>query len=114
MATLYGDRPRDERVWYLFPYELISDWEVEMLSSPQFFKSASNKQHHAKFSEVGREQIKANKIDHHGSDLFPGVDYCVKSELESWWLPFPDIPSTQYFRHRWITVKRNRPGAPLS
>ena len=29
------------------------------------------------------------------------------------WLSFPDIPSTQHFRHTWIIEKRNRPVAPL-
>ena len=35
VATLCGERPRDERVLYLSPYEFITDWEVKMLSYPR-------------------------------------------------------------------------------
>ena len=28
VAALYGERPRDERVWNLSPYDFIYEWEV--------------------------------------------------------------------------------------
>ena len=37
----------------------------------------------------------------------------LRINLNYCWLAFPDIPSTQSFRHTWIIVKRNRPVAPL-
>ena len=38
VATLYWERPRDERVWHLSLYEVIADWEVKMLIYPQSLK----------------------------------------------------------------------------
>ena len=58
VATLYGERFRDERVWHLSPYEFMSDWEVEMLSYPQSLNYANHKRHPAEFTEAGREQTK--------------------------------------------------------
>ena len=54
MATLYGERPHDERVWYSSPYDFIADWEVNMLSYPQSLKNANHKRHRAEFTEAGR------------------------------------------------------------
>ena len=46
-------------------------------------------------------------------DMYPDVDYvvCVPEAHEKW-LPFPDVPSTQHFRHTWVLMRRLRPVAP--
>ena len=62
VATLCGERPRDERAWCLTVYEYTSEWEVKMLSYPQSLQYVNHRRHHAEFTEVGRAQIKANKI----------------------------------------------------
>ena len=56
MATLYRERPRDERVWYLSPYELITDCEVKRLSDPQSLQDKIHRRHHAEFTEVGKHK----------------------------------------------------------
>ena len=110
---MFGERPRDEIVWLLSPYVFISEWEVMMLSDPQSLQYGNHRHHHAEFTEVGKEKTKANTNDDQDSELRPGIDYCVKKKPDSWWLPFPDIPSTQHFRHTWIIEKRKRSVAPL-
>ena len=87
VATLYGERPRDERVWYLSPYEFITDWEVQLLSCPQSYQDQNHKRHHAVFTEACKQQIKANTQDDQDSELLPGIDYCVKTSPDSSWLP---------------------------
>ena len=46
------------------------------------------------------------------TELVAGVDYVVKEGLSGSWLPFPDVPSTQHFRHTWVLQKNRRPKAP--
>ena len=50
---------------------------------------------------------------HSSADMYPGVDYVVRvpGKQENW-LPYPDVHSTQHFRHTWVLVRRNRPVAP--
>ena len=35
VAVLYGYRPKDKRIWYLSPYEFVSEWDVKLLSYPK-------------------------------------------------------------------------------
>ena len=64
VATLYGERPRDERLWCLSPYELITEWEVIMLSHPRSLQDRNHRRHHAELTEVGRAKLKANERYH--------------------------------------------------
>ena len=84
-----------------------------MRSYPQSLKDGDHRRHHAEFTVAGRAKLKANQQYHQDSELLPGIDYCVKQEPDSWWLPFRDIPSTQHFRHTWIIEKRRLSVAPL-
>ena len=84
-----------------------------MFSYPQSLQDGNHRRHHAELTEVGRAKLKANKRYHHDCGLFPGIDYRVKGEPDPRWLSFPDIPSTQHFRHMWIIEKRCRPVAPV-
>ena len=77
VATSYGERPRDDRSWYLSPYEFISEWDVKMLSDPQSLQDGNHRRHHAEFTEAGGAKLKANKKYHQDCDLLPGTDYCV-------------------------------------
>ena len=111
VATFCGERPRDDRVWYLSPYEFVSEWEVVMLSYPQYLPDAYNPRHHAELTPEGIAKIHAHPGRH--PDLLPGIDYRVKEGGDSWWMPFPDISPTEHFRHTWIIMKRHRPVAPM-
>ena len=84
-----------------------------MLSYPQSLQDGNHRRHHAELTEAGRAKLTANQRYHHDCDLLPGIDYRAKSEPDPRWLPFPNIPSTQYFRHTWIIEKRCRPVAPV-
>ena len=45
VATLYGYRPsaqEDHRVWYLSPYEFVTEWEVVYLNYPQMLRGADS------------------------------------------------------------------------
>ena len=55
VAKLYGERPRDDRVWYLLPYDFITDWEVKMLSCPQSLQEQNHRRPHAEFTEAGKQ-----------------------------------------------------------
>ena len=47
VAVLYGQRPHDDRLWYLSPYEFVSEWEVKLLSYPRTLGESSDPHHHA-------------------------------------------------------------------
>ena len=84
-----------------------------MLSDPQSLRDGNHRRHNAELTEVGRAKLKANKRYHHDCDLLPGIYYQAEKQPDPRWLPFPDIPSTQHFRHTWIIEKRYRPVAPV-
>ena len=84
-----------------------------MQSYSQSLQDGNHRRHHAEFADVGRATLKANTRYRHDCDLIPGIDCQVKSKPDPRWLPFPDIPSTQHFRHTWIIEKRCRPVAPV-
>ena len=56
-AVLYGQRPRDPRVWYLSPYKVGKYWEVVMVSYPQSLKAASSFDHHVRLTDEGRAKL---------------------------------------------------------
>ena len=89
VATLYGERPRDERVWYLSPYEFIFESQVKRLSYPQGLQDGNHRRHHAEFTEAGSATLKAHQNVPQDSDLLPGNDYRVESEPDPWFASFP-------------------------
>ena len=112
VATLYGQRPKRDEVWYLSPYEFVTYWEPKLLSYPLRREDSANKCHHAHLTASGKDKL-AQKTDADvENELIPGIDYTVKDGIAGVWLPFPDIPSTQHFRHTWILQRRRRPKAP--
>ena len=81
VAKLYGERPKDERVWYLSPYEFITLGEVKMLSYPQSLADQHHRRHHAELTETGKHKLKAGTTYDQDSELHPGIDYCVRQIL---------------------------------
>ena len=56
VAAFDGQRPHDEAVWYLSPYEFVSDWEVVMISYPQTVRDMCKPCHHVNLIHEGREK----------------------------------------------------------
>ena len=104
VATFYGERPCDPRVWYLSPYEFVSEWEVVMLSYPQSLSDADTPEHHVELTSEGRAKLR----DHprREPELQPLRDCVVKCAGGQGWMAFPEGPSTDHFRHTWIIQKK--------
>jgi hypothetical protein len=99
VATLYGQRPQDDRVWHLSPYEFVTYWEPLLLSYPQTLADAEDPKHHARLTEAGRQKLTAAGRWQLEVDLKPGEDYVVKEEQEKGqtWIAFPDVPDAEHF-----------------
>jgi hypothetical protein len=110
-GVIYGQRPCDPRVWYLSPYEFVKDWEVVMVSYPQTLRDASNPRHHVRLTEEGKAKMEALQAPIDDDGLNAGVDYVVKDGGKSW-LPYPQGPSTDHFRHMLIIQRRACMHAP--
>ena len=93
VAVLYGQRPHDPRVWYLSPYEFVSDWEVQRLSYPTTMEAAADPRHHADLTEAGIAKLVNHDPSRKPPELHPGIDYVVKDGGADW-LAFPDLPTT--------------------
>ena len=113
VSVLYGERPDDDRVWYLSPYEFECEWKVEMLKYPQTLAERNEPRNHAELTDCGVAKFEAKKEQHLDQFLIAGIDYAVKEEGGTSWMPYPDLPTTQHFRHTWVITKRPRPVAPL-
>ena len=54
---------------------------------------------------MGKERV-------HDMAMSPCVAYVVGEGIKGQWLPYPDIPATQHFRHTWVLQRRRRAQVP--
>lgn len=47
-------------------------------------------------------KFQANQDQGADEDMIAGIDHKVESEGGHYWFGFPDVESTQHFRHEWI------------
>ena len=104
-------KDKDKRLWYLSPYEFVSEWEVKLLSYPQTLEDTINQKHHADLTETGLAKVMNREPRQPPPELYPGIDYTVKDGGDDW-LAYPDLPTTASLRHTWIIQKRRRPNVP--
>ena len=57
VGFLHGQRPRDERIWYLSLYEFVSEWDVKLLSYPTTLEDAADPHHHAELTDEGTAKL---------------------------------------------------------
>ena len=93
-------------------------WEAVLCKYPMS-QDASKEDFHAELTELGKKKLQdAQDLRAEGEknaipEMYSGVDYVVRNPgKDENWLPFPDVPSTQHFRHTWVLVRRKRPVAP--
>ena len=110
-AVFYGHRPKDERLWYLSPYEFVSEWEVKLLHYPRTLEETADPYLHADLTEAGMLKLLSQEKGKRPPELQAGIDYEVKDGGEDW-MPYPDVPTTQHLRHVWTIKKRRRPHVP--
>ena len=54
VAAFYGHRPcNDKRVWYVSPYEFVTEWEVVMVRYPQSLYNKDDDEYDASLTEAG-------------------------------------------------------------
>ena len=114
VAALYGHRPNqdvDHRVWYLSPYEFVTEWEVVLLNYPQSLHGCNSDVYHASLTDDGMQLLTDTSSKH--SRLLAGLHYRVKEGKHDDWIAFPDCSATESFRHTYIIKKRRRPVAPM-
>ena len=83
-----------------------------MLTYPQSLTSNEGDAYHAGLTPVGEAKLAAAQETGDAVDLIPGTDYEVKEGDGSTWVSFPDVASTEHFRHVWILQRRKRPVVP--
>ena len=105
-------RPSHRELWHLSPYEFCMYWKPKLVSYPKTLRSDRDPRHEAKLTDQGRELLQEQEEHGEEVELQPGVHYVVKEEGGPQWLPFPDVPATQHFRHDWILLRHKRPLTP--
>ena len=86
VAVLYGHRPRHKSLWYLSPYEFVSQWEPVLLTYPQRMNDEEREDVHAKLTSEGKAKLERNKTCTEKEEMEPGVDYVVKEGVDGIWL----------------------------
>ena len=112
VALLYGQRPQEDSVWFLSPYEFVAQWEPVLVNYPLSLAPTRMMTYHATLTDAGRAKLSTDKGRCDNMDMTPGVDYLVGEGVKDQWLPYPDIPSTQHFRHTWVLERRRRAKIP--
>ena len=74
-------------MWYLSPYEFVTEWEVIMLKYPKSLHDAHNDKFHAELTTQGVELLTLNKG--RAPRLEAGVHYWVKEGLHRTWISYP-------------------------
>ena len=79
VSMLYGQRPNVPDLWFLSPYEFVSEWEPILASYPTSLRSMGSAEHHAFLTDAGIEKLKAKKGGEE-VELVAGEDYRVKQD----------------------------------
>ena len=103
---LYGCRGTQWGVRDLSAYEWVRYWRVELARyrAPAEGVAKGQTVLHADLTASGRAKSEG---------LEAGVDYRVREGGGEDWVPFPDLPETERFRHQWVMVRRTRPVVPV-
>ena len=106
---IYGYRGRDDRVYYLSPWEFTMFWEVERVPRPE------------KHTEDGHEISCWTGVQiPKGTSPEPGIHYIIDDALLAdreqepfhVYVALPDIEELQIFRHEWVLRRAHRPFVP--
>ncbi|CAJ1374097.1 unnamed protein product [Effrenium voratum] len=106
MDILYGCRGTQWGVRDLSAYEWVRYWRVELARyrAPAEGVAKGQTVLHADLTASGHAKSEG---------LEAGVDYRVREGGGEDWVPFPDLPETERFRHQWVMVRRTRPVVPV-
>ena len=117
VVKFYGQRPKIlengdmSPVWFLSPYEFVSQWEPRMVRYPLSLADYKCGGHDVDMTEASLQRLK-NQAFGEPLELIPGEDYTAKASVPV--KPaFPDVPSTETFRHSWVLVQLRRPRVPV-
>ena len=64
LLLVYGHRPNKHqyhRVWYLSPYEFITEWDVVLLNYPQTLHGDDSDAYHATLTDAGERLLTDTK-----------------------------------------------------
>ena len=78
VGSFCGHRPRDERVWYLSPYEFVTEWQVVLVNYPQSLARMDDDTYQAYLIEEGINVLKTSKHKH--PRLEAGIYYRGKDD----------------------------------
>ena len=107
----YGHRGNDEQVFHLSPYEFTRHISIEEARYPTSLEGCDDPECPVVMTPSGKAKLE--EIRGGGCPkLKAGVDYRIKAGGDDW-LPFPDRPATQCFRHDWLMRIRKRPVVPV-
>ena len=115
-SMMYGQRPKDNDVWFLSPYEFCMGWSLRLARYPLHW-DYEEEDYHAALTIIGVAKLQA-KPRGEPVELVAGTDYQVRDGgldpvAGTRWMPFPNTPSTKAFRHTWVIVQRRRPTVPV-
>ena len=96
VSVLYGQRPNVPELWFLSPYEFVSEWEPILASYPTTLRAMDFQEHHCDLTEEGIAKLKSAQANV-DVDLLPSEDYRVRNGGDGWYA-YPETPSTQHFR----------------
>ena len=82
---LYGQRPEQDELWYLAPYEFVTYWEPNLVKYPISVKAVDNDKYHATLTAKGKAKLAGGEWREAGEDLVPGEDYAVKDGMPGVW-----------------------------
>ena len=114
IVEVYGHRPRTAAVWWLSPYEFVTNWAVTMARVPttqREWELEERSSWDVSLTAAGLKLIQ-KQTDPDKLQLQPGTHYCLAVQTTPGRICLEDGTATAQLRHRCYLLRRRRPCCP--
>ena len=115
IVEVYGHRPRTAAVWWLSPYEFVTNWAVTMARVPttqREWELEERSSWDVSLTAAGLKLIQKQTDPDKKLQLQPGIHYCLAVQTTPGRICLEDGTATAQLRHRCYLLRRRRPCCP--
>ena len=115
IVEVYGHRPRTAAVWWLSPYEFVTNWAVTMARVPttqREWELEERSSWDVSLTAAGLKLIQKQTDPDKKLQLQPETHYCLALQTTPGRICLEDGTATAQLRHRCYLLRRRRPCCP--
>ena len=115
IVEVYGHRPKTAEVWWLSPYEFVTNWAVTIARVPttqREWELEERSSWDVSLTAAGLKLIQKQTDPDKKLQLQPGTHYCLAVQTTPGRICLDDGTATAQLRHRCYLLRRRRPCCP--